>query len=217
MNWAKTIPAGEAAEGLILAGPPGAPAAVQIPVRLHNITTGTATKTFTAVADTHLSAAFPTATAGSAPQMYVGGSDLLRSIVKFDTSSIASMYTVQSAKLKVYVDGYGSSGDQHTLKAYGITTPWAESTATWKTPWTLPGGDFGPVVGSAAISKDDVGKWVTVDVTSLVSQWVQYPSDNNGVLLKAVSDVSYATFRLATREYWFTDKVPTLEVTYGIP
>ena len=148
----------------------------------------------------------------------MGCGDTLRSVLKFDTSSIASTYPVQSAMLHVYVDGYGSTGQPHTLAAYGLNTPWAESTVTWKTPWTTPGGDFMmPEAGSAPISSADAGKWITVDVTSLAAQWVADPAMNNGVLLRAINGVAYAKFRFASREYWTPAYRPWLEVTYGMP
>ncbi len=209
---------GEVAEGLILAGPPGAEAALQIPVRLHNITTGVETVTLAATEDTYIQGGMVNLNFGAWAYLYVGGSDVLRSLVKFDTAAIDAMYPVKSAKLQVWVDGYGSTGQRHTLMAHNILTPWAEMTATWKTPWTKPGGDvdLNPA-GQAFISKADVGKWVEVDVTPLVAQWVANPTSNNGVLLRAVMGESYATFRLASSEYYSPDKAPRLVVEYAIP
>jgi len=220
VNWTlpQALPAGQAAEGLILAGPPGAPDALQIPVRLHNITTASQTVDLPAVADSTLSKGEANTNFGTWAQLYVGGGDSLRTVFKFDLSSIGSIYPVQSAKLHVYVDGFGSTGQPHTLAAYGMETPWVENTVTWKTPWTTPGGDFAtPEVGTAPISSADVGKWVTVDVTSLAAGWVANPAMNNGVLLRAINGAAFAKFRLASREYWTPSQRPYLEVTYGVP
>ncbi len=71
--------------------------------------------------------------------------------------------------------------------------------------------------GQASISKMDVGKWVEVDVTPLVAQWVADPASNNGVLLRAVMGAAYSTFRLASSEYYSPDKAPRLVVEYAIP
>jgi len=209
---------GEVAEGLILAGPPGAEAALQIPVRLHNITTGVETVTLAATEDTYIQAGTPNLNFGAWAYLYTGGSDVLRSLVKFDTAAIDAMYPVNSAKLQVWVDGYGSTGQPHTLMAHNVLTPWTEMTATWKTPWATPGGDVDVnPAGQASISKTDVGKWVEVDVTPLVAQWVADPASNNGVLLRAVMGAAYSTFRLASSEYYSPDKAPRLVVEYAIP
>ena len=35
-----------------------------------------------------------------------------------------------------------------------MTTAWAEDTATWKTPWVKPGGDFiKPAVGEHTVTR----------------------------------------------------------------
>ena len=218
VNWTKTVPPGDAAEGLILAGPPGAAAALQIPVRLHNITTGTATKTLAATADSYLAAGFPTTNYGAEPFMFIGGNDALRDVVKFDASTINPIYPVQSAKLRLYVDAFGSTGQQHTLQAFGADTSWAESSVTWAAPWTMPGGDYGALVASTALSAANVGGWVELDVTELAKHWVMHPTTMNmGVLLKAVDGQAYATFRFASSEYWDATKLPQLVVTYGVP
>jgi hypothetical protein len=217
VNWTKTVPPGDAAEGLILAGPPGAASALQIPVRLHNITTGTATKTLTASGDSYIAAGFPTTNYGSQPFMFIGGNDALRDVVKFDASSISPIYPVQSAKLRLYMDAYGSTGQPHTLQVFGAAKSWAENTVTWTAPWTAPGGDYGALIADTTLSAANVGGWVELDVTPLARSWVQTPSTNMGVLLNALNISSYATFRFASREYWDATKAPQLVVTYGVP
>ncbi|MCX6030198.1 MAG: DNRLRE domain-containing protein [Chloroflexi bacterium] len=217
VNWAKTVPPGDAAEGLILAGPPGAPAALQIPVRLHNIVAASETMTLPAVADSYIASGFPTTNYGAEPFLFIGGNDVLRDVVKFDTTAINPIYPVQSAKLRLYVDAFGSTGQQHTLQALGPTKSWAENTVTWNTPWTVPGGDYGAVIASTTLSSANVDGWVELDVTDLAKSWVQTPSTNMGVLLKATPLSAYATFRFAGRQYWNAWQVPQLVVTYGLP
>jgi hypothetical protein len=212
------LAAGESAEGVVLVGPPGAPSALAIPVRLHNTTTGVETKTLVAAQDTFLQAGTPALNFGNWAFLYVGGNDALRSIAKFDTSAIDASYPVESAKLRVYVDAYGSTGQPHDLNAHALLTPWAENTASWKTPWVTPGGDVDPVAaGTAKISLADVGKWVEIDVTGLAASWVMNPASNNGVLLRAINGRAFATFRLASGEYYDAGKAPQLVVTYGVP
>jgi hypothetical protein len=218
VNWAKTIPAGDAAEGLILAGPPGAGSALQIPVRLHNITSSTETRTLTPSADSSIAAGSPTTNFGGEPFLFIGANDILRDVVKFDASVISPMYPVQSAMLRVYVDGFEGTGQQHTLNVYGLATGWAENSVTWNAPWTVPGGDYTmPALDSTTISAANVGAWLEFDVTSLAQSWVANPATNLGVLLQATNGESYATFRFPSRNYWDATKLPQLVVTYGVP
>jgi len=218
VNWSKVIPSGEAAEGLILAGPPGAPAALQIPVRLHNIVVGSKTVTLPAVEDSYLAKGQPTTNFGNDGYLYIGANigtaDGLRAVLKFDVSSIG-IYPVQSAKLYVYYDAFSGGGSAHDLRAYEVTTPWAESTVTWNTPWTAPGGDYiEPAVASVPIS-NDTGTWKVLDITPLVQKWVA--GNNNGVELRARNSTSYTIFRIPSSEHWNPAWRPYLKITYGIP
>ena len=133
VKWtlAKPLAVGESAQGLILTGPSAAPGALSIPVRLHNITSSSKTVQLPVMADSSLDR-WPSGPAlGSSPFLYAGFGDSLRSVLKFDTSSIASTYPVESAVLHVYVDGYGSTGQPHTLAAYGLILGLVEN------PWSL--------------------------------------------------------------------------------
>lgn len=220
VNWTLPVPlaAGEAAEGLLLAGPTGAPGALEIPVRLHNITTGTMDVTLFGAADATLQQWSPNTNMGNNPDLYVGFADSLRTVMKFDTSGINPMYPVLSAKMHVYVNGFGSTGQPHTLGAYPITKAWDVGTVTWLTPWTAAGGDFmTPAISSVPISNASVGTWLTLDVTSAAAQWVANPAQNNGVMLRATNGAAAAQFRLSGNNAWVAAQKPWLEVTYAVP
>ncbi len=218
LDAAAPLAAGEAAEGLLLSGPSGAAGALEIPVRLHNVTTGTMDVTLFGVADATLQQWAPNTNMGNNPDLYVGFADSLRSVLKFDTSGINSMYPVLSAKMHVYVNGYGSTGQSHTLGAYPITTPWNVGTVTWLTPWATAGGDFmTPAVSSVPISSADVGTWLTLDVTSAAAQWVAHPSMNNGVMLRATNGLAAAQFRLSGNNGWYPSEKPWMEIEYAVP
>jgi hypothetical protein len=220
VNWTLPAPlaAGEAAEGLLLSGPSGAESALEIPVRLHNVTTGTMDVTLFGVADATLQQWMPNTNMGNNPDLYVGFADSLRSVMKFDTSGINPMYPVLWAKMHVYVNGYGSTGQPHTLGAYPITAPWNVGTVTWLTPWATAGGDFmTPAVSSVPISSADVGSWLTLDVTSAAAQWVANPSMNNGVMLRATNGLAAGQFRLSGHNAWVPSQAPWLEVEYAVP
>jgi len=200
------------------------------------------TTTFGAVADAAIASSAPTYPYGNWAFLYIGGDDYLRSTVKFDLSSIDPSWPVSQAILKVYVDSFSGGGSSGELGVFGITTPWTESTVTWRTPWTVAGGDMAAnPAGTTPISKDVFtvaadptkapagaaainspalmlsGRWVNVDITPLVQQWVANPASNNGAMLRLWKWTSYTRYRMHSREFWGGDTGPSLEVTYDAP
>ena len=176
------------------------------------------TQNFTAAADAYLAAGQPAVNFGGWPFTYADAGDILRTAVRFNLGSIAADYPVDKATLAVYVDAFSGGGTTADLKVYGLNKAWVENTVTWQTPWTVAGGDFSATAtASAAVSAASVGQWVTFDVTPLAQQWVANPAANYGALLRLQNPTSYTTFRMSSREYWFPDKAPKLEVQYRTP
>lgn len=216
VNWTKSIPAGEAAEGLIMLGPPGASGALQIPIRLSNKTAMTKTVTLPAVADASLVKGQPTANSGLDQYLFAGANDANRSVIRFDLRSIAT-YPIQKALMKVYFDAWSGGGTAAKLNLNPVTTAWAENTVTWKTPWTVLGGDFTAPNVITPISSADLGTWKTFDITSWAQGWATDPASNKGVLMRVTEATSYTLFRFDSRQIWNPAWAPVLEVTYGIP
>jgi len=176
------------------------------------------TGTFKSVADSTISKHEPTYPYGNWAFMYLGHDDLTRAPMKFDLQSILPAYPVDKAILKVYLDAYSGGGSEGSLGAFAITTPWSESTVNWNVPWTTPGGDFEATpAGELQMSKADVGKWLSIDITPLVQKWVMDPATNNGAMLRLWKYTSYTRYRLDSREYWGGQMGPMLEVTYKAP
>jgi hypothetical protein len=216
LNWAKSIPAGGEAFGLILAGPPGASSALQIPVRLHNQPTASKTDKLMAMADATIFKGLPNTNFGGDQYLYVGGSDTNRAVIKFDLSSIA-MYPIQKAELKVYYDAFSGGGSPAVLAANKLVKAWAENTVTWNAPWASPGGDYDSSGLGQPISGADVGTWKVFDITPWAQAWAANAADNFGILLREKDATSYTIFRLDSSEMWNAAQQPYLEVTYGVP
>ncbi len=225
VNWTlpASLAAGEAAEGLIVTGPVGAASAVQIPVRLHNITTVTKTATFAALGDTYLQSAAPTTNYGTAPFLHTR------------VASGRQRYPAQPAGLRCVRHPAGVSDREGRVclstwirsraarwtgnsQAHEVTTAWAENTATWKTPWLKPGGDFvDTAVGDVPVDKSMVGQWITIDVTPLVAKWTADPASNHGLMLRLRKVSSITGYRFVSAENWVPAHAPKLEVTYRKP
>jgi len=178
-----------------------------------------ASATFAALGDTYLQSAAPTTNYGTAPFLHTrvdaAGNDILRSLLSFDVSSILPAYPVEKATLSVYLDAFSGGAVDGQLQAYEVTTAWVENTATWRTPWVKPGGDFvETAVGGASLDKSMVGKWITIDVTPLVANWVATPGSNHGVMLRLRKVSSITGYRFVSSENWATANRPVLEVSY---
>ena len=178
----------------------------------------TATQTFADAKDTYLAAGQPTTNFGNLAFIYAGANDTVRSVIGFDLSALQSWYPVDKATLSVYIESYSGGGSSAQLAVYEVTAGWAENTATWKTPWTVPGGDYlAAAVASMPIDKTAVGTWKKFDVTPLVQKWVANPAANQGAIMRLVNATSWTVYRLPSREYWIPADMPKLEVTYRKP
>jgi|GEM_PF-399915 len=176
------------------------------------------TETFPATADTYIHNGLRTTNFGTSTFLYVGGNDVSRSLIQFDLSSIVQNYPVDKAELSVYVDAFSGGGSVADLQAFEVTTAWDETTATWKVPWTTDGGDFvATPMGTVSIVKTDVGTWKKIDITPLVQKWVADPAGNHGVMLRLLNQTSFTVYRLTSRQYWYPQFGPMLEVSYRKP
>ena len=177
------------------------------------------TKTFAATADAAISSHMPNYSYGKWFYLYAGENDATRSALKFDVTSIDPAFPVDKATLWVYLESYSGGGSPGKLAAFEITKPWNETTVTWKTPWTVHGGNLGAAaVGSTPIDKTEVGSWKKIDITPLVQKWVMSPAANTGVMIRLTEWTSYSRFRFWSREpAWAKDFAPKLEVTYRMP
>jgi len=143
--------------------------------------------------------------------VFTAGSNMQRSLIRFDLSSLPADSSVQSATLKLYSrfeDGKGNYSGA-TMSVYRLAQPWVETEVTWNDrdwgsnhvndspgpgddhPWATPGGDF---VGTTGVTQTNPyatsnakpsGDYVPVtwDVTNLVSEWYSGQSVNNGLML----------------------------------
>jgi hypothetical protein len=115
-----------------------------------------------------------------------------RTLIQFDLSAY-SAGSIQSAVLKFYVGAVDQSG--HVL-AYRVTQSWVEGTGTsgdttdgadWFTfdgssSWGTAGGDYNStVIADTVVSTS--GQWYSLDITSLVQNWVNGTQSNFGLIL----------------------------------
>ena len=138
----------------------------------------------------------------------------LRTLIKFDVTTIPTSSTVLSATLSVYVDGAQAG---QVIEIYRVITDWIESGVTWDeriagTSWSSAGGDYDATTVFGSFNPDTVGTRA-LGLTALVQAWVGGTYDNYGVVLTATG--STGTASLASREAISVTQRPRLSVEYN--
>lgn len=160
--------------------------------------------------------------------VYTVGSNVQRSLIRFDLSGLPSGVNITDATLVLYANiDYGSNGNHVPMEVYRLTRPWVEPEATWThasdmTLWTSPGAD-GDFLGTdglpggtpyATSTADPVAsnEAVTWDVTTLAQGWYEQSYANDGLLL-----LSYQGNQLHFRGSGYSDASvhPELIVSYS--
>jgi len=177
---------------------------------------------YAGTSDTTISSWDQTGNTGSTGELALRTGDQKSVLLRFDYSSLPKGAVVHEAILELYA--YAGSHPV-TLRAYRVLRPWAENQATWRAPMT---GLLWNVVGCNGIGTDReadpavestldaINTWAVWDVTDLVRDWVDDPSTNQGVLLKASGEVA-TEYRFASSEYWNAAQAPRLTIRYAVP
>jgi RHS repeat-associated protein len=141
------------------------------------------------VQDCYINAGSPTTSFCNQGTLNAGfdGSNASRALLKFDLSAIPATNTVVSAKLLLYL-GSASTSNATTLSLYQLTHSWTTG-ATWNTYdgtniWTTPGGDFSGTAAATTSGIAATGVWYSWSPSSLVQDWVNGSTANNGLIVK---------------------------------
>lgn len=140
------------------------------------------------IADTYTDSAASTTNFGSASVLRVGNKLTRTALVRFDTSSIPATGT---ATLKVRVRQMSSGGMLWVKRVLGN---WSESTVT---AGTLP-NSVG--IASLAITPADVGKTLSIDVSSALALWISNPASNFGLALEDLNGPTKLNVYFDSRE-----------------
>ncbi|MGG3737529.1 DNRLRE domain-containing protein [Aeribacillus pallidus] len=159
--------------------------------------------------DTMIVQSNSTSNYGTSPYLqagYEGGE--FWSLLEFDLSSIPGKVT--SSTLSLYC--WGGNGSSPLLHAVALTSSWDENTVTWSEK-----PSFTTSYASTSYTADP-GKWLIMDVTSIVDAWVSGLLTNYGLAVKQ-SDSNTQTKRSSFYSSDYTDSSlrPKLAVTYNEP
>lgn len=147
-----------------------------------------------------------------------------KSLLKFNVSGIPAGSTVLSAQLYLKTNWYVSQAGRTLLVgAHKVNRNWVPSETNWRNasasvPWHEEGAnhftdrDSSPVAVTGVSQVNTEYAW---DITSLVSQWVNTPSSNYGVIMEAAEQS--VEFRFSSIDEPNTNLQPKLEITYLLP
>ena len=166
--------------------------------------------------DTFINGAQPGAFYGSGQTMWTGFFGQQRPLVHTPMNGIPGDAFVDAAYLYLYiVEGRGFTNWSNSVinvEARAVTTEWMPVAANWWTPWTMPGGDYGPVVGTNHIGSGKLNTWLRLDVTDAATDMLRGSPDQGYILTN--SDTTGVRYALATKEFWDASKAGYLRIYF---
>jgi len=140
---------------------------------------------------------------GAHPLLRVGGKD--ESLLSFDLSSIPEGSTVDSATLRLYVNG---SAGNNPVNIHAATSAWSEATVTYQSF----NQQFAAAI-SGAIDPQSANALKSADVSGLVTSWLTGAQPNLGMLLEAAGNKK----NIFVSSDGAAAYAPSLEVCYTVP
>lgn len=137
------------------------------------------TFTFTAAADAYVNQSSPATNYGTATQVRIDGSPLVRSFLRFEVQNLTGR--IRRVTLRVYANSLSNVG----YDVRSVTSSWSETTLNYN---NAP--PFGSAVGTSG--PFNAGSWTSVDLTPLVS--------GDGTYHIALTTASSTAVSLASRE-----------------
>lgn len=146
-----------------------------------------------------------------------GTPGILRSLIKFDLSSIPADATISSAKLSLHHNPTSTAAGQAGANAswlQRVTSAWEENTVTWNTQPTTTTQNQAALATSASSSQD----YLNINVKKMVKYQFLHPSANYGFMLRLQDEtVIYSSMKFASSDYSNPSLRPKLKVCYTTP
>lgn len=145
---------------------------------------------------------------------YNGGSNVARSLLKFDTTSLAGKH-ILSATLKLY-EYHSYSCTPRAVNVYRNTANWNPSTVTWASGMPATSGTvWGTANVAYGYSASCPDNWVSfTGLEQLIDYWAQGTYPNYGFQVRAADETdSYGWKRFYSENHG--SAVPTLTVSYN--
>lgn len=149
---------------------------------------------YAGVTDTWINYYDPNLNFNNETKLNVHGTEDIKTLIRFDLSSIPAGAKIISATLSLYNYSHSASASGGTLSAYSASKPWIESQATWNicstgNSWAAAGlqagADYRTSPASSITIDTAINVWRELDVSTLVQEWVNGSVDNNGFVVRS--------------------------------
>ena len=142
-----------------------------------------------------------------------------RILLRFDLAGLPEGATVVSATLTLRVELWGEQSLPGAAVVYRVLTPWEQDTATYETPWSVPGlaagVDYDPTPLDV-VPVPDVGH-LTFDVSRALIFWQEQDQPNHGLVVMMSEDSHNQVHHwVYMSEQPNPADRPTLRVTYEV-
>jgi serine/threonine protein kinase len=143
-----------------------------------------------------------------------------RLLLRFDLSGLPAGVSVVSATLALRVELWGEQSLPGAAVAYRVLTPWELGTATYNTPWSVPGlaagVDYDPTPLDLA-PVPDAGQ-LTLDMGAALEAWRERGEPNNGIVIMMSEDThnQFHHWVYMSEQPDPADR-PTLRIAYEVP
>jgi immune inhibitor A len=166
--------------------------------------------------DTFINGAQPGTHYGDSQTLWAGFFNQQRPLVHAPLSGIPGDAYVDAAYLYLFVvEGRGFTNWSNSVinvEARALTTPWMPVAVNWTMPWTMPGGDYGPVVGVNHVGSAKINTWLRLDVTDAVSDMLRGSADQGFIITN--DDSTGVRYALAAKEFWDASKAGYIRVYF---
>lgn len=162
-------------------------------------------------ADTMIDLGSPNSTSGTATSLFVrnsGKNSVRYGFVRFDLGALPTGVPVSKATLRIWINTLGTAGSFEVHLAQGA---WAEASLNANNAPAL-----GPTIATVSIAAGQSATFVTVDVTTQVSDWLSGATPNNGIAL-VPSNANPINFQFDAKENTGTSHPAEIEVALAGP
>jgi len=163
---------------------------------------------YTGAQDAYVDSWSPNSNYGGADSLQVWYDDVAAGLIKFDLSSVPAPVQLLDARLRLYAT-HRNSTTLLVTQAHPVLRDWSDSAATWisatqSVAWDAAGCNNTTTdrEGTSAHNTMIVGagQWYEWNLTEEVSDWLENPASNNGLILLSLSK-TYAQVEFASSEY----------------
>jgi len=145
-----------------------------------------------------------------------GESYISRSLIEFDLSQIPANAININAELSLFhnpAEDHSSLSGSNACYLERITSAWDQNIVTWNTQPTTTTLNSVSLAQSSSTTED----YLNIDVSTLINDIINDPSNSFGIMLKLQTEVEYRKMFFASSDHTDSNIHPYLVVCYDLP